>query len=99
MAEPASDPQSVFLDRIERRVKILKTLLDAGIGVYLAPDDQQRRRAIEQVVRMTARQSELPHLTPDTMNRAYEIVRSHLEAMQKVLPHDVQFRNRVRKSW
>jgi len=99
MAEPASDPQSVFLDRIERRVKILKTLLDAGIGVYLAPDDQQRRRAIEQVVRMTARQSELPHLTPDTLNRGYEIVRSHLEAMQKVLPHDVQFRNRVRKTW
>lgn len=99
MPEVPSDVQSVFLDRIERRVKILKTLLDAGLGVYQATEDQQRKRAIEQVVRLTARSSELPQLRPETLAKAYEIVAGHLDAMQKVLPHDVQYRNRVRKSW
>lgn len=99
MAEMPSDIQSVFLDRIERRVKTLKTLLDAGLGVYQSSEEQQRKRAIEQVVRMTARQSELPQLKPETLAKAREIVTSHLDAMQKVLPHDVQYRNRVRKSW
>ncbi|NMF96552.1 hypothetical protein GPA27_03995 [Aromatoleum toluolicum] len=99
MPEVPSDVQSVFLDRIERRVKILKTLLDAGLGVYQATEELQRKRAIEQVVRMTARSSELPQLRPETLAKAYEIVAGHLDAMQKVLPHDVQYRNRVRKSW
>jgi len=99
MPEVPSDVQSVFLDRIERRVKILKTLLDAGLGVYQATEEPQRKRAIEQVVRMTARSSELPQLRPETLAKAYEIVAGHLDAMQKVLPHDVQYRNRVRKSW
>lgn len=99
MAELPSDPQSVFLDRIERRVKTLSTLLEAGLGVYLASEEPQRRRAIEQVVRLTARKNELPLLSADTLARAFEIVHTHLEAMQKILPHDVQYRNRVRKSW
>jgi len=99
MPEVPSDVQSVFLDRIERRVKILKTLLDAGLGVYQATEELQRKRAIEQVVRMTARSSELPLLRPETLAKAYEIVAGPLDAMQKVLPHDVQYRNRVRKSW
>lgn len=67
MPEVPSDVQSVFLDRIERRVKILKTLLEAGLGVYQATEEQQRKRAIEQVVRMTARSSELPQLRPETL--------------------------------
>ena len=99
MAEVPTDLQGVFLDRIERRVKTFTTLLDAGLGVYLAPDEQQRARAIEQFVRLTARKSELPLLSTSTLARASEIVRTHLEATQKVLPHDVQYRNRVRKSW
>jgi len=99
MAEVPKDPQGVFLDRIERRVKTLATLLEAGLGVYLAPDEQQRARTIEQFVRLTARKSELPLLSTATLARACEIVRAHLEATQKVLPHDVQYRNRVRKSW
>lgn len=99
MAEVPKDPQSIFLDRIERRVKTFATLLEAGLGVYLAPDEQQRARAIEQFVRLTARKSELPVLSTATLTRAQDIVREHLEATQKVLPHDVQYRNRVRKSW
>jgi hypothetical protein len=99
MAEAPKDTQGRFLDRIERRVVFLKTLQDAGLGVYLPADEQQRKRAIEMAVRLTARQSELPDLTPDTLARAFEIVRAHLEATQKVLPHDVQYRNRVRQTW
>ena len=99
MAEVPKDAQGIFLDRIERRVKTFATLLEAGLGVYLPPDEQQRARSIEQFVRLTARMSELPSLSTATLTRACEIVRAHLEATQKVLPHDVQFRNRVRKTW
>lgn len=99
MPEVPNDVQSVFLDRIERRVKILKTLLDAGLGVYQAAEEDKRKRTIETVVRMTARTSELPQLTPETLAKACGIVARHLDAMQKVLPHDVQYRNRTRKAW
>ncbi|NMG45351.1 hypothetical protein GPA22_16670 [Aromatoleum toluvorans] len=99
MPEVPGDVQSVFLDRIERRVKILKTLLDAGLGVYQAAEEEKRKRAIETVARMTARTSELPRLTPETLAKACDIIASHLEPMQKVLPHDVQYRNRMRKAW
>lgn len=99
MPEVPNDPQSIFLDRVERRVKTLKTLLDAGLGVYLPSDEQQRKKAIEQVLRLSARSSELAQLTPETLRKAFDIVNSHLEAMQRVLPHDVQYRNRMRKSW
>ena len=99
MPEVPNDLQSIFLDRIERRVKILKTLLDAALGVYLPAEDQQRRRAIEQVVRLTARPRELPQLTNDRLKKAYDIVNGQLEAMQKVLPHDAQDRKRVRQNW
>lgn len=94
-----SDPQARFLDRIERRVRYLKSLQDAGLGVYLPADEQQRNRAIEQVVRSTARHSEIALLTADTLRIATERVRSHLEAMQQVLPHDVQYRNRIKRAW
>ena len=99
MVETATDTQARFLQRIERRTRFLKTLQDAGLGVYLPPDEQQRKRVIELVVRMTARQSELPQLSADTLNRAATMVRAHLEAMQQVLPHDVQYRNRIRRDW
>ncbi len=99
MAETPSDPQARFLERIERRLRYLKSLQSAGLGVYLPGDERQRTHAIEQVVRMTARQSELPQLTADTLRIATERLRTHLEAMQTVLPHDVQYRNRIKRSW
>ncbi len=99
MAETASEIQVRFLQRIERRARFLKTLLEAGLGLYLPTDEAQRGRAIDQIVRMTARQTELPHLTQDTLARATTTVRNHLEAMQKVLPHDVQYRNRIKRDW
>jgi hypothetical protein len=99
MAETATDTQARFLQRIERRTRFLRTLQDAGLGVYLPADEQQRKRAIEMVVRTTARQSELPHLSADTLTRAATMVRAILDAMQQVLPHDVQYRNRIRRDW
>lgn len=98
-SEQPNDPESRFLHRIERRSRFLKTLFIAELGIYLPADEQQRRRSIEMLVRLTARQSELPHLTPDTMKCAVEIFTNHLEAMQRVLPHDVQYRNRIRRQW
>jgi hypothetical protein len=99
MTELASDTQAKFLQRIERRMRFLKTLQEAALGIYLPADEQQRKRAIDSVVRMTARQSELAQLTTDTLGRAAVMVRTQLDAMQQVLPHDVQYRNRVRRDW
>ena len=99
MAAQPTDPAERFLDRIERRVKTLQTLAEAGLGVYLPSDEDKRKRAIEQAVRLTARQSELPHLTPEILERAYTVMRTHLEAGQRALPHDVQYRNRIRQTW
>lgn len=97
--KPASDPQARFLDRIERRLRYLKNLQDAGLGVYLPADEAQRNRAIDQVVRSTARHGELALLSADTLRIASERLRTQLEAMQQVLPHDVQYRNRIKRAW
>ncbi|MFN3984048.1 MAG: hypothetical protein ACK4KV_01085 [Rhodocyclaceae bacterium] len=99
MAETASTPEGRFLHRIERRIAFLKTVQNAELGLYLSPDAQQRKHTIEQLVRLTARQSELPYLRPETLRQAEELMTSQLEAMQKVLPHDVQYRNRLKQIW
>ena len=99
MAETPKDPQSRFMERIERRAEFLKTLFIAELGIYLSPDEQKRKHAIDTLVRTTARQSELPHLTPETLRKATEIITQHLESMQQILPHDVQYRNRLRRHW
>ncbi|CAL96004.1 hypothetical protein [Azoarcus olearius] len=99
MADKPSTPKEAFLQRIDRRARFLKTLQTCGLGVYLPPDERARRQAIEQIVRTTARQSELPHLDAATLHTAGETVRAHLEAMQPLLPHDVQYRNRIKREW
>lgn len=99
MTDVPNDPSSRFLYRVERRARFLETLFIAEIGVYLSPDTEQRTRTIEMLVRLIARQSELPHITPEAFRQAAEIMTRHLEAMQRVLPHDVQYRNRLRRTW
>lgn len=99
MTDVPTDTASRFLQRVERRARFLQTLFIAEMGIYLPADDDQRKRAIQSLARMIARQSELPHLSPDILQQAYEILKGHLEAMQRVLPHDVQYRNRVRRHW
>ncbi|MDX9698695.1 MAG: hypothetical protein RBT55_03895 [Rhodocyclaceae bacterium] len=96
---PPNTPEGRFLYRIERRAAFLKTLLGADFGIYQSSDADKRKRAIEHLVRMIARQSELPHLKPETLRKATEMISEQLEAMQRVLPHDVQYRNRMRQNW
>lgn len=99
MPDPHNDYEARFMQRIERRSQFLKLLFIAEFGIYLPPDETQRKRSIEALVRMMARQSELPHLRPETLRAGADIVRGHLEAMQRVLPHDVQYRNRLKRDW
>lgn len=99
MADVPTDPSSRFLQRVQRRSRFLETLFIAEMGIYLSPDNDQRKRTIEMLVRLIARQSELPHIKPEAFKEAYEIISRHLEAMQRVLPHDVQYRNRLRRHW
>jgi hypothetical protein len=48
---------------------------------------------------MTARQRELPKLSADDLARAAEAFRTQIDAMQSALPHDVQYKNRIRRNW
>lgn len=95
----SQDPQSRYLRRVERRIKVLETLEKAGLGVFLPGDGEQRRRQIEMLARLIARQSELPVLERATFAQATQMLERHLEAMQKLLPNDVQHRNRIRRNW
>ena len=99
MNEDLNDAETRFMERIERRVEFLKTLISVQLGLYLPPDEMQRRHAIETIVRMTARQRELPYIRPETMQHATDMLAGHIESMQKLLPNDVQYRNRIRKHW
>lgn len=91
--------QAQFAERVERRIKFLQALQNAGLGIYLPAEETARRHAFEQLARLTARQRELPQLSPADLARAAEQFRTHIDAMQGVLPHDVQYRNRIRRNW
>jgi len=93
------DPQARFMNRVERRLKVLETLEQAGLGIYLPPDAKQRKAAIDMLARLIARQRELPTLSRDTLAQASRALEQRLESMQKQLPSDVQYRNRIRSSW
>ncbi|HPR06191.1 MAG TPA: hypothetical protein PK620_01555 [Denitromonas sp.] len=95
----AQDPQSRYLRRVERRLKVLETLDQAGLGIFLSSDSQQRKHHIELFARLIARQSELPRLNRSTFEQATKLLEQRLEAMQKHLPSDVQHRNRIRRNW
>ncbi len=92
-------PEARFLNRVERRLKVLETLEKAGMGIYLPPDAQQRKAAIDMLARLIARQRELPAISRDAMAQAASEIEKRLESMQKQLPSDVQYRNRIRSSW
>lgn len=99
MPEDMNEAEVRFMERIERRIEFLKTLSAAELGIYLPPDDAQRQHAIETVVRMTARQRELSQIRPATLSVASERIRAQFEGMQRLLPNDVQYRNRLLKRW
>lgn len=99
MDETLNEHEQRFLERIERRARFLETLFVAELGVYLPPDESQRNHAIQTLARLSARQKELPYIRPEIMRRGGSILATKLEAMQKLLPHDVQYHNRIRRSW
>lgn len=100
MTDEKNTAQAQFMQRVERRIKFMKNLKDAGLGVFLPSEEQTRKQAIDQLARLTARQSELPHLSPAVLAEASALFRTHLEGMQGLLPHDVQYKNRIRRaSW
>ncbi|WP_230969713.1 hypothetical protein [Nitrogeniibacter aestuarii] len=90
------DPNERYNNRLERRLKVLELLEQAGFGLYLPPDGKQRKDAVDKLARLIARQRELPKLSRATLDQASAQLESRLEAMQKHLPTDVQYRNRIR---
>lgn len=98
MAENAlpEDPNERYKNRLERRLKVLELLEQAGLGIYLPPDAKQRKDAIDKLARLIARSRELPKLAPATLDQASTELQSRLERMQHQLPNDVQYRNRIR---
>jgi len=98
MATP-QEIQERFLERLERRATFLVTIEHSGMGIFLPSEERQRARLIENLARAIARANELPHLNAATLKIATDRLTSLLESMQKHLPHDVQYRNRIRRDW
>ncbi len=98
MATP-QEIQERFLERLERRATFLVTIEHSGMGIFLPSDERQRARLVEGLARAIARSNELPHLSAATIKAATDRLGSLLESMQKHLPHDVQYRNRIRRDW
>lgn len=95
-----STVESRFLDRIERRTRFLRQVHNAGLGIYLSPNEDVRKSTITSLVLLCTREGELPRIRPEIIERAAKIVASEAESMQPILPHDVQYRNRLKqKNW
>lgn len=98
MATP-SEAEQRFLARIARRLKFIEALGHAGLAVYLPPETELRLKAAEKLVRLTAHAAEFPHLTDDRIKDATAAVLAAMEEGQRLLPHDVQHLNRIRRGW
>ena len=98
MATP-EEIQERFLERLERRAKFLITIEHSGMAIYLPSEERQRARLVESLARAIARPNELPLLKPETIKQAIDRLTKLIDAMQHHLPHDVQFRNRIRRDW
>lgn len=99
MSDAQNPAYEQFLQRIDRRIRFLKNLSDAGLAVYLPADESARKQAFDKLATMTARPQEIAKLPPDALERASASFKQHLEAQQNNLPHDVQYRNRIRRAW
>ena len=91
--------QARFLERLERRAKFLITIEHSGLAIYLPSEETQRARLIETFAKSIARPSELRQLSSDTISQATKRLMGLIEQMQQHLPHDVQYRNRIRRDW
>lgn len=88
-----------YLERLERRARFLVTLEHSGMALFLPSDTRQREKLIESLARAIARPNELPQLSAETLRQACTRLNSLIERMQAHLPHDVQYRNRIRREW
>lgn len=98
MPSPAEAEQR-FLSRIARRLKFIEALGHAGLAVYLPPETDQRQKAAERLVRLTAHAGEFPHLTDERIKDATAAILAAMEDGQRLLPFDVQHLNRIRRGW
>lgn len=98
MATP-TEAERRFLARISRRLKFIEALSHCGLAVYLPPETELRQKAAEKLTRLTAQAPEFPHLTEDRIKDATAALLAAMEEGQRLLPHDVQFMNRIRRGW
>lgn len=94
-----TEAEQRFLARVARRLRFIESLGHSGLAVYLPPETEQRMKAAEKLVRLTAHAGEFPHLTEDRIKDATAAVLAAMEEGQRLLPHDVQHLNRIRRGW
>jgi hypothetical protein len=94
-----TEAEQRFLARISRRLKFIDALSHAGLAVYLPPETDQRMKAAEKLVRLTAHAGEFAHLTDERIKDATTAVLAAMEEGQRLLPFDVQHLNRIRRGW
>ena len=98
MATP-EEIQDRYLQRIESRLKFLGLLERSELAVYLPGDELMRKRQVRSLAMSLARPNELQQLPPELIDEAAQRLLKGLEQMQPRLPHDVQYRNRIRRDW
>lgn len=98
MATP-EEARERYLHRIDSRLKFLALLERSELAVYLASDEFMRKRQARNLAKSLARPSELPLLATEVIDEAAQQLLKGLEQMQPRLPHDVQYRNRIRRDW
>jgi len=98
MATP-EEIQDRYLQRIESRLKFLGLLDRSELAVYLPGDELMRKRQVRSLAMSLARPNELQQLPPELIDEAAQRLLKGLEQMQPRLPHDVQYRNRIRRDW
>ena len=94
-----SEAEQRFLARISRRIKLIESLSLSGLAIYLPPETDQRLKAAEKFVRLNTYAEEFPHLTDQQIKEVAAKVLAALEEGQRLLPHDVQHLNRIRRAW
>jgi hypothetical protein len=94
-----TEAENRFLSRVARRLKFFESVSDCGLAIFLPSDEKQRTRAIERMVRMMARPNEFELISPARLKDATEAITAGLDNMQRNLPHDVQYRNRMFRMW
>lgn len=98
MATP-DEARERYLQRIESRLKFLGLLDRCEMAVFLPSDELMRKHQATGLAKALARPNELPLLPPELIDEASQKLLKGLEQMQPRLPHDVQYRNRIRRDW